>query len=138
MSDNFRRAEPTFRPVCRPVLCACSFLGGNEGSPAMIDSIETAAFKNEKFNELFAALEDLLKRIADTDDPDIRARRAHVRAEMIAVQSNPHTLALESAPAKAVPAKPVLVDETEADWGQQARVAVAGAAMALSVFRHSS
>jgi hypothetical protein len=95
--------------------------------------LETAAFKNEKFNELFAVLEDLLKRIADTDDPGIRAKRAQVRAEMIAVQRNPHSLALEP-----VAAKPAPVDETEADWGQQALVALAGAAMALSVFRHSS
>jgi hypothetical protein len=88
--------------VCGPVLSGCSFQGGNEGSQAMLDSIshpnfaplETAAFKNEKFNELFAVLEDLLKRIADTDDPDIRAKRAQVRAEMIAVQKNPHTLDL--------------------------------------------
>jgi hypothetical protein len=96
-------------------------------------SLETAAFKNEKINELFAVLEDLLKRIADTDDPDIRAKRAQVRAEMIAAQKNPHTLDLER-----VPAKPAQVEETEADWGQQALVALAGAAMALSVFRHSS
>jgi hypothetical protein len=110
----------------------------------MIDSIsspnfaplETAAFKNEKFNELFVVLEDLLKRIADTDDPGIRAKRAQVRAEMIAVQRNPQTLDLQAAPA--VPAEPAPVDESEADWGQQALVALAGAAMALSVFRHSS
>jgi hypothetical protein len=102
--------------------------------------LETTAFKNEKFNELFAVLEDLLKRIADTDDPDIRAKRAQVRAEMIAVQRNPHTRELEPAPAKPPLANSPLValDETEADWGQQALVALAGAAMALSVFRHSS
>jgi hypothetical protein len=102
-------------------------------SHANFAPLETAAFKNEKFNELFAALEDLLKRIADTDDPGIRAKRAQVRAEMIAVQRNPHTLELEP-----VPANPAPVDEPEADWGQQALVALAGAAMALSVFRHSS
>jgi hypothetical protein len=107
----------------------------------MIDSIshpnfaplETAAFKNEKFNELFVVLEDLLKRIADTDDPGIRAKRAQVRAEMIAVQRNPQTLDLEPAPAELAPVK-----EAEADWGQQTLVALAGAAMALSVLRHSS
>ena len=89
-------------------------------------SLETASFKNEKFNELFAVLEDLLKRIADTDDPEIRRKRAQVRAEMIAVQNNPQ---LEDGDLKA---------EIEADWGQQALVALAGAAVALSVFRHSS
>ena len=50
--------------------------------------LESATFKDQKFNELFTALEDLLKRIADTDDPEIRRRRAQVRAEMIAVQNN--------------------------------------------------
>jgi hypothetical protein len=103
-------------------------------SHANFAPLETAAFKNEKFNQLFAVLEDLLKRIADTDDPGIRAKRAQVRAEMIAVQRNPHTVELE-----AVPPEPAPEDhETEADWGQQALVALAGAAMALSVFRHSS
>jgi hypothetical protein len=95
--------------------------------------LQTAAFKNEKFNELFAVLEDLLKRIADTDDPDIRSKRAQVRAEMIAVQRNPHTLDLEFASVN-----PAQNDDGEADWGQQALVALAGAAVALSVFRHSS
>jgi len=84
--------------------------------------LESATFKDQKFNELFAALEDLLKRIADTDDPEIRRKRAQVRAEMIAVQNNPQTFA---------------PPEEEADWGQQALVALAGAAVALSVFRHS-
>jgi hypothetical protein len=100
--------------------------------------LEPAAFKNEKFNELFAVLEDLLKRIADTDDPDIRAKRAQVRAEMIAVQRNPQTLGLDPPPSEPVPADDTPVDDSEADWGQQALVALAGAAMALSVFRHSS
>jgi hypothetical protein len=116
----------------------------------MIDSIspnfeplETAAFKNEKFNQLFAVLEDLLKRLADTDDPHIRAKRAQVRAEMIAVRKNPYTLdldpAAEAVAAKPAPAvEPAQIEQTEADWGQQALVALAGAAMALSVFRHSS
>jgi hypothetical protein len=95
-------------------------------------SLETASFKNEKFNELFTVLEDLLKRIADTDDPEIRRKRAQVRAEMIAVQNNPLLEdgdRLEDGDLKA---------EIEADWGQQALVALAGAAVALSVFRHSS
>jgi hypothetical protein len=98
-------------------------------------SLDFASAKNDKFNELFSVLEDLLKRLADTDDPDIRRKRAQVRAEMIAVQNNPMTLAppqLQMAEA----------DETgerlEGDWGQQALVALAGAAVALSVFRHSS
>jgi hypothetical protein len=95
--------------------------------------LDSASAKNNKFNELFSALEELLKRIADTDDPDIRRRRAQVRAEMIAVQNNPITHAAD-------PQEPLEVEEpgeTE-DWGQQALVALAGAAVALSVFRHSS
>lgn len=100
-------------------------------------SLESAAFKDQKFNELFAVLEDLLKRIADTDDPEIRRKRAQVRAEMIAVQNNPQTFA---PPQSALPASPTELDaaDEEADWGQQALVALAGAAVALSVFRHSS
>jgi hypothetical protein len=119
--------------------------GENPREPAMIDAntspksapLESAAFKDQKFNELFAVLEDLLKRIADTDDPEIRRKRAQVRAEMIAVQSNPQTL---SPPQKSfmAPAGGEAEREEEADWGQQALVALAGAAVALSVFRHSS
>ena len=98
------------------------------------DAIEAA--KSAKFEELFSVLEDLLKRIADTEDPDIRRRRAQVRAEMLAVQSNPH--ALEPSGPQSVPA--VAQEPTPGqseDWGQQALVALAGAAVALSVFRHS-
>jgi hypothetical protein len=42
----------------------------------------------ERFNELFSALEDLLKRIADSDDPEIRRKRAQVRVELIEMQGN--------------------------------------------------
>jgi hypothetical protein len=82
---------------------------------------------NEKFEQLFSVLEELLKRIADTDDPDIRRKRAQVRAEMLAVKSNESMVE---------PEQPELTNSE--DWGQQALVALAGAAVALSVFRHSS
>jgi hypothetical protein len=101
------------------------------------DAPSLASAKNAKFNELFAALEDLLKRIADTDDPDIRRKRALVRAEMIAVQSNPWTLGPAPPQAVAEPTDDALAgtDPDSAAWGQQALVALAGAAVALSVFR---
>jgi hypothetical protein len=98
-------------------------------------SLDSASAKNDKFNELFSVLEDLLKRIADTDDPDIRRKRAQVRAEMIAVQNNPMTLA---PPRLQIPEANQTAERLEEDWGQQALVALAGAAVALSVFRHSS
>jgi type VI protein secretion system component VasF len=41
-----------------------------------------------KFTELASALEDLLKRIADTEDPNIRRLRAKVRAELVAIQTS--------------------------------------------------
>jgi hypothetical protein len=41
------------------------------------------------FHELILVVEDLLKRIADTDDADLRRRRVQVRNEMLALQ---HTL----------------------------------------------
>jgi hypothetical protein len=105
----------------------------NANSSPKSKSLESTAFKDQKFNELFAALEDLLKRIADTDDPKIRRKRAQVRAEMIAVQNNP--------PPFTPPATSFMepdASKEEADWGQQALVALAGAAVALSVFRHSN
>jgi hypothetical protein len=39
-----------------------------------------------KFNELFLLLEELLRRIADTEDPHIRRLRAKVRAELVAIK----------------------------------------------------
>jgi hypothetical protein len=101
-------------------------------------ALETAAFKDQKFNELFAVLEDLLKRIADTDDPEIRRKRAQVRAEMLAVQSNPQTLSPPQTSFTPPAGDEGEEREEEADWGQQALVALAGAAVALSVFRHTS
>jgi hypothetical protein len=98
-------------------------------------SLDETSAKNQKFNELFLALEDLLKRIADTDDPDIRRKRAQVRAEMIAVKNNPNTLQAPAGPLRVDPVHHLPDGEA---WGQQALVALAGAAVALSVFRHSS
>jgi hypothetical protein len=87
----------------------------------------------DNLEELFAALEELLKRIADTDDPVIRRKRALVRADMIAIQKTPaianfHSLELGS----------LSKDRPTEGWGRQAWAAVAGAAVALSVLRHSS
>lgn len=39
-----------------------------------------------QFLELCEALEDLLKRIADTEDPHVRRIRAKVRAQLLAIQ----------------------------------------------------
>jgi hypothetical protein len=40
----------------------------------------------DRFHELIVVVEDLLKRIADTDDADLRRKRAQVRAEMVALR----------------------------------------------------
>jgi ElaB/YqjD/DUF883 family membrane-anchored ribosome-binding protein len=42
----------------------------------------------QRLKELFFVLEELLKRIADTEDPNIRRLRAKVRAELVAIQSD--------------------------------------------------
>lgn len=54
-----------------------------------LESLASSRSQTDKFDELFFVLEDLLKRIADTDDPELRRKRAQVRAEMIAVQKKP-------------------------------------------------
>jgi hypothetical protein len=41
-----------------------------------------------RFNGLVSVLEDLLKRIADTEDPHIRRLRAKVRAELVAIYTD--------------------------------------------------
>jgi hypothetical protein len=55
-----------------------------EPSPA----VAPAGIALTKFNELALLLEDLLKRIADSDDPNVRRLRAKVRAELVAIQTN--------------------------------------------------
>jgi hypothetical protein len=40
----------------------------------------------ERFHELIFVVEDLLKRIANTEDAGLRRKRAQVRAEIIALQ----------------------------------------------------
>jgi hypothetical protein len=47
----------------------------------------TASSALQPFNELFSVLEELLKRIADTEDLEIRRKRARVRAELIEMQA---------------------------------------------------
>ncbi len=95
--------------------------------------MSAAVSSTDNLKELFSALEELLKRIADTDDPEIRRRRAQLREEMIAVQTHPapapdaQLIALN--PASELPSE---------GWSRQAWAALAGAAVALSVFRHSS
>jgi hypothetical protein len=59
----------------------------------------------QKFNELFFVLEDLLKRIADSDDPNIRRMRAKVRAELVAIQGDISKTSLVSPPLPEAPRK---------------------------------
>jgi hypothetical protein len=55
-------------------------------APTVVPSQPSVALA--KFNELVSLLEDLLKRIADTEDPHIRRLRAQVRAELVAIQTD--------------------------------------------------
>jgi hypothetical protein len=87
----------------------------------------------DPLNELFSALEELLKRIADTDDPEIRRKRARLREQMIAVK----TQATPVAPEIGLAELPV-GGNFGTGWSRSAWAALAAAAVALSVFRHSS
>ena len=93
----------------------------------------SAIVSSPALKELFFVLEELLKRIADTDDPEIRRRRAQVREEMIAVQTHPVPVRATQAITLTLPS-----ENPSAGWSRQAWAALAGAAVALSVFRHSS
>ena len=55
-----------------------------------------AGVAQARFNELALVLEDLLKRIADTEDPHIRRLRAKVRAELLAIQSEVFGIGVEA------------------------------------------
>jgi hypothetical protein len=79
---------------------------------------------HEPFANLFTALEDLLRRIADTDDPDLRRKRAQVRRALLDLQSHMPVMTLDAASTKPEP-----------DWEQSALAALAGVAFALSVFQ---
>jgi hypothetical protein len=103
----------------------------------MSSSVQTSP--KDPFNDLFFALEDLLRRIADTDDPELRRKRAKLRAEMIALQNAlPHTSAPLPPPARPRPV-PIVVEEVEEeavpDWGQPALAALTGVVLALTVFQ---
>lgn len=93
---------------------------------AMVTSPDT-------LNELFSALEELLKRIADTDDPEIRSKRARLREQMIAVKTQATPVTLETGLAE-----PPVDGNSATGWNRSAWAALAAAAVALSVFRHSS
>jgi hypothetical protein len=94
----------------------------------------------DPFDALFLALEDLLRRIADTDDPELRHKRAKLRAEMIALQSAlPHISAPLPPPAARtvhiVLEEEVAEEEAVPDWGQPALAALTGVALVLTVFQ---
>jgi hypothetical protein len=42
----------------------------------------------DRFQDLFIVLADLIKRVADSNDPNIRLIRAKVRAEMLELESD--------------------------------------------------
>jgi hypothetical protein len=91
----------------------------------------TPITRTESFNALFLVLDDLLKRIADTEDPTIRRMRAQVRSELVVMRGNANR---ENAPHNADHGW----DQHGwggSPWGHQALAALAGAAVALSVFR---
>ena len=86
-----------------------------------------------RFNELFFAVEDLLRRIADTDDPNIRRKRAKLREELIALQNDLPNLTPYLHPAVVEAARQA--DPEEVNWGEPAIAALTGVALALTVLQ---
>jgi hypothetical protein len=83
-----------------------------------------------KFNDLFLAVEDLLRRIADTDDLVIRRKRAKLREELIALQGEMPNIK------SFLPQPPAAMVETgDGAWGEPALAALTGVALALTVFK---
>ncbi len=64
-------------------------------APTPVGSVRQACYRVEdrpstisfldRFRDLFEVLEDLIKRLADTEDPTIRGMRAKVRADLVAL-----------------------------------------------------
>jgi ElaB/YqjD/DUF883 family membrane-anchored ribosome-binding protein len=98
---------------------------------------DTPITPEDRFNQLLLVLEDLLKRIADTEDPKIRRMRAQVHSELVSIRND--TSRLNSLTILRT-AETILQTADEdgwevSIWGHQALAALAGAAVALSVFR---
>lgn len=90
--------------------------------------------------DLFSPLEDLIKRVADSEDPDIRRIRAKVRAELVSLKGNltealahlGHSLEPHS-PEPAVRGARALHEDT---WLEPALAALTVAAVALTMGRN--
>lgn len=94
----------------------------------------------ERFQHLFAVLEDLIKRVADTEDPEIRRKRAHVRAKLVALERDPTPISDCWRAARAVASDyRHTPNELRAaqPWEQPALAALTGAAVALTLLTDS-
>ena len=83
-----------------------------------------------RFQDLFEVLEDLIKRVADSEDPGIRHKRAAVRAKLIQLESDTTPICrwVRSAP----PAR-----RRDPSWGRPALAALTSAAVALTLLTDS-
>ncbi|HEX3848337.1 MAG TPA: hypothetical protein VHV81_13225 [Steroidobacteraceae bacterium] len=96
-----------------------------------------------RFNDLFVVLEDLIKRVADTDDPDIRHKRAEVREKLVRLEHDTSPISecargigREGAPAAAVAlAAPAAVPQPREHAMSEPMLtaALAGAAFTLTL-----
>ena len=90
----------------------------------------------ERFLDLFPPLEDLIRRIADSEDPNIRRMRAKVRAELVSLQNNMSGAFADSRHSanSSRSQAPVLAQASaSAPWMEPAIVALTAAAVALTL-----
>jgi hypothetical protein len=93
-----------------------------------------------RFNDLFVVLEDLIKRVADTDDPDIRHKRADVREKLVRLEHDTTPIsecargAGRDAPAEQILTASPPAAEPRPMSDSMITAALAGAAFSLTLF----
>jgi len=87
----------------------------------------------DRFKDLFVVLEDLIKRVADTDDPKIRNIRAKVRADLLDLENDMTPISACSCPR---PVSGSIHVRRDKRWGQPALAALTGVAVALTLLRN--
>jgi hypothetical protein len=100
-----------------------------------MDTAATIAL--DRFRDLFLVLEDLIKRVADTDDPTIRHMRARLREALIELKEDmtPIRDAVRPPRGRSHALQPASTVQNTSGLRQPALAALTGVAVALTVLR---
>jgi hypothetical protein len=100
-------------------------------------SLDAEGAALDRFRDLFVVLEDLIKRVADSEDPSIRHKRADVRAQLIQLESDttPISHCLRAVAPEAAPHSDATTPAPRHDpvWGRPAIAALTAATVAITL-----